>query len=475
MASTEGPASKAHALPIDESTLAALGLQETVLTLCATRERVVFMRSTFANQDVLRVVSCSRSAFDLEYCAEILEADPVRSTFAVIDRTSEAAQRVADSLLNGITVRIVALSEARPEYQHVIREHLAEHGEFVQEQFGFRMAPALPPRLRRMWERLGDHGFELVAGQSVLASSRAASRVVAHTMLTYRRADPTHPRDSIAQLHLAWNVVAQAFVALENIAAFYESLRATKHGDFKRFAPTFLRFGQTSKAHRRDTIHNTFTRLGGPNGEKDLAETFCVPLHRGHLKEYGLEQCAVDPDKLVAIGKQTATILAERFRRLADWVVFGTAPPPGVSYNPKKSSAKRAYDALHHGFSLALPVLAPYPQSVSLVGGYLDDGDFAEQRRARDFAGDMLVLDESTGSVRRIRGPATVAELKPFAHAVLLATTWLHELTKYTEDKFCSLDGKMPYLINSSLQLLPGEYAELQRCLDQLRDGGKEQ
>lgn len=81
----------------------------------------------------------------------------------------------------------------------------------------------------------------------------------------------------------------------------------------------------------------------------------------------------------------------------------------------------------------------------------------------------MLDLDANTGSVSRIIAPATVAQLKPFAHAVILGTTMLHELTKYAQDKFGSVDGRMPYLINSSLALTADEYQELHRCLDVLR------
>lgn len=455
--------------PLSRDELAALGFEETVLTLLAIGHRVMLMRSTMRHQYVLRVVSCSQTAFNFARAVTLLEADPAQSTIVVFGCARDEAEALAERFLPvGTVFEPLLLANVDPKYQLVAMRHAHETGEYVKEQIGFKIPKPLPPSIQRTWDRLGNDGYELLAAQSVFAASRAAPRVAAQAMLAFRQANASKKRrDGLVALQLGWNVVMQAYIALENLAAFYESLRATVGGEFSTFATTYLRFGRTD-ALAQHTVQNTFQRLGSTGGEKDLARTFSVPLHRGHLEEYGLNPCAVDPDKLVAIGKTTATVLAERFRRLGALVVFNASPTGQFPYDPRKTLAKRAYDALHHGFSLVLPLFAPYPQAVTVYGGFLDEDEFAADVRARDFGGLMLDLDVASGTTSRIVAPSTLAQLKPFANAVTLGTTMLHELTKYALDKFGSVDGRMPYLINSSLQLTPEEYRELRRCLNVL-------
>lgn len=450
--------------------LAAFGFKKTILTLIVSGPRAVLIRTTHQHQYVMRVVSASTGAFNLARAAALLEADLAASTIVVVGHTRANAVAVAERYVPaGTQVMPLLLTETDPQYLAVVAKHVDETDEFVLEQVGFKVPPSLPPMQQRVWERLGNDGYELLAAQSVFASARSAPHIAAQTLLAFRKALASKKgRDGLVALQLGWNVVVQAYVALENLAAFYESLRATVDGDYAAFAPTYLRFGRTDDLAQH-TVQNTFQRFGAPGAEKDVARTFSIPLHRGHLKEYGLATCNVDPDKLVALGRVTVEALVERFRRLSALVVVNAAPAGQLSYNPRKSLAKRAYDALHHGFSLVLPVLAPYPQVLSVYGGFLNEDDFAAEVRARDFGGIMLDLDPATGTTSRIIAPSTVDQLKPMANAVALATTLLHELTKYAQDKFGSADGRMPYFINASVHLTPEEYREVHRVLDELR------
>ncbi len=450
--------------------LAAIGFKETILTLIVSGRRVVLFRSTHKYQYVLRVVSASTHAFDLVRAAALLEADLEACTIVVVGHTFPIAEAIAERYVPaGTVVMPLLVAETDPQYLTVVAKHVQETDEFVLEQVGFKIPRPLPVMQQRIWDRLGNVGYDLLAAQSVFASARSAPHIAAQTLLAFRKAlSSKKGRDGLVALQLGWNVVVQAYVALENLAALYESLRATADGDYNAFAQTYLRFGRTDGLAQH-TVHNSFQSLRAPGSEKEVARTFSIPLHRGHIKEYGLATCRVDPDKLVALGKATVNALMERFHRLAALVIFNAAPAGQLSYDPRKSLAKRAYDALHHGFSIVLPVLAPYPQVVSVYGGFMDEDAFAADVRARDFGGIMLDLDSVTSATSRIIAPSTPDQVKPFANAVALATILLHELTKYAQDKLGSVDGRMPYFMNASVHLTPEEYRELHRVLDELR------
>ena len=457
----------AHHFTVEE--LANAGFKETILTLAASNGRVMLLRSTNAHQYVVRIVSSTAAGFDFVRAAKLLEADIDASTIAVFGKTMEGATRLAERYVPvGVGVLRFIYDEMDPQYKVIHARHAKETGDDVREQIGFKIPRPLSAPKHRILDRLGPTGYDLLTAQSVLSGSRSAVRVAAQTLLAFRAAKAKKKgRDGLVALQLGWNLVTQAYVALENLAALYESVRATNDGDYSAFASTFLRFGRTDKLAQH-TVQNTFQRLGGADGEKDLRRTFGVPYNRGHLKDVGLDGCAVDPDSLVAIGRGTIAMLGERFRRLGELVVFDASPSDTLSYDPRKAMAKRAYDALHHGFALVLPVLAPYPQVVAVHGGFVDEDDFAQGVRDRDFGGLMLDLDPATGTTSRIIAPATVDQLKPFANAVALATTMHYELTKYAQDKFSSVNGRMPYLINASLHLTQDEYRQLHGCLDHL-------
>jgi hypothetical protein len=433
--------------PIDEATIAMLGLKSTILTVCAGAGRVVLMRSTLEHQFVIRAVSTSPDTFDFLVCCATVGAQPDDASVFVCDFEGDS-DALADAVLpHGMDHFTMDLTQLRPQLRMVAEDQFMETASPAIAQYGFKNPPLLSPGQTIMYERLGDNGYEILSAQSMFARTRAACRAVSQTVMEFRRKPHRGgAREKLAKLHLAWNIVMQAYVAIENVAAMYEALGATVNGDYKAFATTYLRFGHVGPAAQH-TAHNTFQKLGSASAAKELARVLSIPIHRGHIKEYGLEGCGVDPNRLVAVGVNTLDILLHRIRRLGSLVVFSETEGTMLPYNPRKSAPKKAYDAVHHGFSHIFPVLAPYPQMISLHGGFIDEDAFAAEIHRRDLDGAMLTLDGATNRIERLVAPGRMEDVKPFVQAVFLATTMLTELTNYATDKFQSPRGIMPYFI----------------------------
>jgi hypothetical protein len=423
--------------------------------------RVVLVKTTALSPYVMRTRSEPFATFSFAESCKELEIDLLSTDLVIVNDVRADYQ----ALSGKIAAMHSALPMRRaPEFTGAaFRLHSKALG-VADERALLRDSGPLPAFARRMLNRLGRDGYALVAGQNVCAKSKAASRLAAATYLAYKKWSPIKPlNDDLARELLAWNLVSQSFFTLENFGAFFAARKVTKSGDYKAFSRAYLSFGRGESGLESTNIMSTLSELSGKHAHARIAETFKLPLNAKTMDECGLKDCGIANSELIKAGKLTRDVMSRAFADLASLVIMRDANGRTV-----RTAAAHAYGAFRHGFAVSIPVLTPGPFATAIdTARFRSDDEFEAYVKATMSLGEFAHLDDS-GKVHHISPPFGADELRPWARTIIRCSFWIREFAKYAQSLYGSVDGRFPYLINSSLVLGAEQRAVLQRRLDEL-------
>ena len=212
----------------------------------------------------------------------------------------------------------------------------------------------------------------------------------------------------------------------------------------------------------------TLDELSGQGSHKIVADTFQIPLGPRTITACGLEGCGIEERLLVRAGQYTAAFLVREFRRLASLMIQKEA---GTG-RPLRTAAAQAYGAFRHGFAISIPMLIPRSVATSVETSlFASDDDFEQHITAANTLGEFAYMNEQ-GNIDYISPPLKPAEIRPYVRIVWRCGMRIREFAKYAESLYGSVDGRFPYLINSSQILGPERRLLLQQRLDQLEGLG---
>jgi hypothetical protein len=443
-----------------DSTAGAPTVRPIQLNVCSDGTRIVILKTTMANTLVSRIRSMPLDGFDFAQTREAMDATGDADIILIPD-SLDVLERL-EPLVTPHYIR--AMRDAPVQFQAAFAEHLRREGIHDQRTM-IRTGPELPPRIQRVLDRLGEHGYALLGGQSVFANARAWPRLAAATYRAFKQWPERRPlRDDLAKELIGLNLVGQAFQALENFAAMFAALKATSEGDYSRFAKAYLSFGRTESHLRSASVLQTLDELGGNNAHATIARVFNLPLSTALFEKCGLANCGIDDPMLIECARFTRSFMVERFKALARTMLV---KEPGTG-RPIKTAAARVYGAYKHGFAVAIPYLEPGNTVVGYDAEvFRNDDDFEAYVRASDTLGSLVYLDDDD-SITTMAAPVNEEDLKPLLRVVYRCTFWLQQFTSYALSLYGSVDGRFPYLINSVTILGTERRAILQQRLEEL-------
>ncbi len=328
-------------------------------------------------------------------------------------------------------------------------------------------ARSLSPILQRALERLGYEGFEILQGQNILAQSKSTCDVANASLLAYKHWTAP-PRRAYSKLLIAWNVVIQAYLALEMLAALLAAMETAGKVGEVTFGCAFLQFGRREPGIVAKSVSETFERYLGKNGGNHLAVALSIPIQESDVERCGLAGCGVPDFELVRAGRHTMRIVLTQLRRLARLVVLHDPLESGRGTITRKSSNKRAYDALHHGFPIVFPSLAPMKSIHGVeVRTFYNDADFEELIRKASGVAEIIDLDDE-GDVVYHTPPLDVSSVKAFVKVVRYCNHVVGDFTQFELYRAGSKTGMFPYLVDYSRILSPEYSALVTKRLDEL-------
>jgi hypothetical protein len=268
---------------------------------------------------------------------------------------------------------------------------------------------------------------------------------------------------------MGWNLVSQTYVALENFCALFSALRASKK-DAGIFAHEYLRFGRNETDLQGASVFQVLDNLLGRNGARTVSETLSIPLSLSDVEAYGLANCGVSPESLIAAGKFSRDVTLRNLQLLALAFIDERDPSSGRAI---KSVPAKAYGAFRHGFAAGFPLHSP--SSILICDAhdtFASEEAFVEYYHRAHFMAQIMYLDErqpdGTRPIQSVIPPVYTKQLKPFVRIIYLASKLSYEVAKYARSFFGSVDLRFPYLVNSVYVLGKDRRAILQRRLDEL-------
>ena len=436
-----------------------------VALLISDATRVILLKPSEAHREVLRVCSAAVPEFNLRASKQFVGFDDTLDGWVLLPGNEEAL-----TLLRGIIepAPFTIATSAPKNVQAVIAAHLKLQG-VLQEYCAVAPDRDLPPNLRRLYERLGSDGYLLLGAMLTFGRGRSAFRLASRSYLYHRNLETSQKlNDDLVRQTLAWNIISQSYVALENFCAMLSALQASRTSP-ATFAQQYLRFGHAERDVRGPNVTSVMSQILGCHGPDLIANALGIPVALEDLEGLGLSDCGIGPQKLVDIGRRSRELVHERFRELAHFVIEGRTAAGGTI----KSVPVKAYGAFRHGFATAFPL--HLPNGVIMHGKpehFSDELDFLEyENQAYAKAEIMFLGDPDTSGLRKVETVRPIVysrELKPFLRAIYRTAFWTFEMAKCARSLFGSRDMRFPYLINASSILSQGEQRTLQGRIDAL-------
>lgn len=427
--------------------------------------RIVALKPSETYPEVLRVCSAPVDGFDLTEVSNFIGFDSARDGWVLLFSSQDAL----DLLRRIITPASFTVATKAPKnVQSVIAAHLKLHGT-LQEYCAVTPGRQLPTHIQRLYDRVGPDGHLLIGAAMTFGQGRSAFRLAARSYLSHRELEKSRrTNDELVGQMLAWNVLSQSYIALENFCAMLHALGSARSAP-KTFATEYLKFGRAESDLHGPNVTSVMNQILGRHGPDMIATALGIPLRAEDLAATGLDDCGIEAQKLIDSGRRSRDILVERFRELALFVIQGRTTAGGAV----KSVPAKAYGAFRHGFAAGFPL--HLPNGVIMHGNperFKDERDFLEYESQVNYKAEIMYLgDPDAAGNRKIETVRPVVysnELKAFVRATYWASWWTLEMAKYARSLFGSVDARFPYLINS-VQIL-GERARktLQSRLDEL-------
>lgn len=419
--------------------------------------RIVFIRPSQIHREILRIYSTALTSLDLETAKNKIGYQP--SDVVIVKAENTEHTNIVSALFPSAVLR-----RYLPDAMELI---ISAHQKRTGTHFHFSTVSNPPPQSenqRRIFDRLGDTGYALLSGASTFAGGKAAYRLIVKSYQEHKRLEGSvNRRDSLVQEMIGWNIVSQAYMSLENLAALYAAMRAACDGDYKDFAETYLHFGKS------EGVSHAMGSLLGKRGPEIVARILNIPVDNETIESSGLAGCGIDADDIITLGKETQAEVLKQLRGLANDLI--EIDP--ISGNQIKTVPVQAYAAFRHGFKVAFPLHEPrlFINS-SDAEQFETEEQFLEHRRKMHTVGELLYLGErlldGKREVVRISGPTFTSNLKQFVQLTWRTGIWLTELTQYAASLYGSVDGRFPYLINATDALGPERASLLRKRLDAL-------
>ena len=436
-----------------------------VALLVSDAKRIVLLKPSEAQPEVLRVCSAPVGDFDLGDAKAFIGFDDVLDGWVLL-AGSDAALTLLRNLITPAPFTVA--TKAPKSVQAIIVAHLKLHGK-VQEYCAVTPGHDLPPNIQRLYDRLGSDGHLLVGAPMTFDKGKSAYRLAVRSYLYHRDLEKSQkPGDELVGQILAWNIISQSYVVLEKFCAMLHALGVARSAP-EKFATEYLKFGRAETDLHGPNVTGVMNQILGRHGPEMIAQAFGIPLRAEELASAGLDDCGIETQELIKCGRRSRDILVERLRDLAQFVIQGRTVDGGAI----KSVPAKAYGAFRHGFAAGFPV--HLPNGVILHGSperFEDERDFLEYESQVNYKAEIMYLGdldaEGKRAIENVRPIMRSSELKPFIRITYWASFWTYELAKYARSFFGSVDMRFPYLINAIETLGPERRRILQERLDVL-------
>jgi len=443
--------------------------KDPLFLICGSGRTLAIVPSS-ERVEVMRVFSAPSELFNFGEAVIRLGVDPSLGVI-LLPENQEALDHL--KAIVPPDARLTVSTKTPDSIGAIITNHLRMEG--VVHHLCLARRPAeLPPNIQRLFDRLGEDGNAIIGGQSVFATSRANYRVAVGTYVKYRQLESSKSdKDATARELLAWNLVSQTYVAIENFAAMFAALKATQQtGDYASFALTYLGFGRGEGDVQGASVKQMMDSILGKRFERTtLIETLMIPVNPEMIRKSGLADCGVDPALLVLAGRRTYRTLLSEFRIIASALIAGRNEVDGA---PIVTPGLRAYGAFRHGSALGIPGHSPVPTVLGVAPGrFKSELEFLEYYGKQQSMGEILYLGDKRGAdgrriVERVSPPVDSRDVKPFVRMLYRANKWTRELANYGVSLYGSRNGQYPYLLNSIEVLGPDGRTRLQARLEDM-------